>query len=219
MGNVVVSANVADVLDVELCSDYESCMNISETAALIAHRRSVKPIDMDADKEITDGMWQTLIECANWAPSHGHTEPWKFVIYRGGSRQQLAEALQNAYKEDTPPAEFKPEKHEKMGKNPLYAHAVIAVVMKRGDKPKVPVMEEVEAVACAVQNMHLAAASAGLGLFWSSPAATYGANFAEYLQLGEEDKCLGLLYVGWPKEGKDWPKSVRRPAMDKVVWK
>ncbi len=211
--------NVVEVLDVEWRGDYVCSMNISETAALIAHRRSVKPIDMDADREITDGVWQTLIECANWAPSHGHTEPWKFIIYRGSSRQQLAGALQDAYKADTSPTEFKPEKHEKMGKNPLYAHAVIAVVMKRGDKPKVPVLEEIEAVACAVQNMHLAASAAGLGLFWSSPAVTYGEKFAEYLDLGEEDKCLGLLYVGWPKEGKEWPKGVRRPAMDKVVWK
>lgn len=194
-------------------------MNITETASLIAHRRSVKPIDMDASKNISDDLWKTLIECANWAPSHGHTEPWKFVVYRDDSRNDLASALQAAYKSDTPEAEFKPEKFEKMALNPLYAHAVIAIVMKRGDLPKIPVMEEIEAVACAVQNMHLAASAAGLGLFWSSPAATYGSSFAEFLELGNEDQCLGLLYVGWPKEGKPWPISSRKPAMEKVVWK
>ncbi len=198
---------------------YECEMNITETAALIAHRRSIKPIDMDADKEVTDGVWQTLIECANWAPSHGHTEPWRFIIYRGGSRKYLAEALQSAYKEDTPEGEFKEEKFEKMGMNPLYAHAVVAVLMKRGDLPKIPVIEEIEAVACAVQNMHLAASAAGLGLFWSSPAVTYGESFAKFLKLGDDDRCLGLLYVGWPREGKEWPKGSRKPSMDKVTWK
>jgi len=194
-------------------------MNITQAAALIAHRRSVKPIDMDPEKEVTEGVWQTLIECANWAPSHGHTEPWRFTIYRGGSRKFLAEALQAAYKSDTPEAEFKPEKYEKMALNPLYAHAVVAIVMKRGDLPKIPVIEEIEAVACAVQNMHLAASAAGLGMFWSSPAAASGTSFGEFLKLGDDDRCLGLLYVGWPKEGKEWPKSTRKPAMDKVVWK
>ena len=194
-------------------------MNITETAALIAHRRSIKPIDMDPEKEVTDEMWQTLFECANWAPNHGLTEPWRFTIFRGESRSQLADAIQKAYKLETPEAEFSQEKHDKMRLNILYAHAVIAVWMKRGELPKVPVIEEIEAVACAVQNMHLAAAAAGLGMFWSSPAAAYGGSFAEFLELGEEDKCLGLLYVGWPKEGKAWPKSSRKPAMDKVSWR
>ncbi|MGJ8655971.1 MAG: nitroreductase family protein [Akkermansiaceae bacterium] len=194
-------------------------MNITEAAALMAHRRSVKPANMDGEKEISDGMWQTLIECANWAPSHGHTEPWRFTIFRGGSRKLVAEALQAAYKAETPEAEFKQQKHDNMGVYPLQVHAVIAIVMNRGDLPKVPVIEEVEAVACAVQNMHLAASAAGLGMYWSSPAATYGASFTEFLKLGDEDKCLGLLYVGWPKEGQEWPKSTRKPAMDKVVWK
>jgi len=206
-------------LDLPESQHYGLTMNLTETAALIAHRRSVKPIDMDPEKEITDGIWQTLLECANWAPSHGHTEPWRFVIYRKNSRKTLATALQDAYKAETPEAEFKPEKHEKMGKNPLYAHAVVAIIMKRGDMPKIPVIEEIEAVACAVQNMHLAAASANLGLFWSSPAATYGEHFAEFLKLGDEDKCLGLLYVGWQKKDNEWPKSSRKPALDKVIWK
>ena len=207
------------MLDLGRSQPYECFMNITQVAALIAHRRSIKPVDMDPEKEVTEGIWQTLIECANWAPSHGHTEPWRFTIYRGGSRKYLAEALQEAYKSDTPEVEFKPEKYEKMGLNPLYAHAVIVIVMKRGDLPKIPVIEEIEAVACAVQNMHLAASAAGLGMFWSSPAAASGETFAEYLNLGDDDKCLGLLYVGWPKEGKEWPKSTRKPAMDKVTWK
>lgn len=194
-------------------------MDLIEAAELIAHRRSVKPIDMDSEKNITSDLWETLIECANWAPSHGHTEPWKFIIYRGESRSDLANALQAAYKADTPEADFMAEKYEKMGRNPLYAHAVVAVVMARGAVVKIPVLEEVEAVACAVQNMHLAASAAGLGMFWSSPPATYGASFAKFLELGDDDQCLGLLYVGWPKEGKSWPVGSRRPAMKKVVWK
>lgn len=209
----------SDLLDLEESQYYECCMNITETAALMAHRRSVKPADMDGEKQISDGLWQTLIECANWAPSHGQTEPWRFTIFRGGSRKKVAEALQNAYKAETPETEFKQQKHDNMGVYPLQVNAVIAIVMKRGNLPKVPVLEEIEAVACAVQNMHLAASAAGLGLYWSSPAATYGESFAEFLGLGDEDKCLGLLYAGWPKEGKEWPKGSRQPAMDKVTWK
>lgn len=194
-------------------------MNLEETATLIAHRRSIKPIDMDSEKEITAELWDTLFECANWAPNHGHTEPWRFIVYSGEARNEIAAALQNAYKTDTPKGEFRPEKHEKMGQNPLYSNAVVAIVMKRGDNPKIPAIEEIEAVACAVQNFHLAAASTGLGVFWSSPTVSYSHTFAQELALTEGEQCLGVLYVGWPKEGKEWPKSVRKPANDKVTFK
>lgn len=194
-------------------------MQLEEISKLIAHRRSIKPALMDAEKEVSKELWDTLFDAANWAPSHGHTEPWKFHVFAGDSRNVIAKALQDAYKAETPEAEFRPEKHEKMGKNPLFAHAVIAVEMHRGDNAKIPVMEEIEAVACAVQNMHLAASAAGLGLFWSSPLATYGQSFSDFLELREEDQCLGLLYIGFPKEGKEWPKSIRRPVEDKVIWK
>lgn len=194
-------------------------MNLEQTAQLIAHRRSIKPVDMDPDREVTRETWDTLFECANWAPNHGHTEPWRFIVYSGDARSEMATALQHAYKTDTPTGEFRPEKHEKMGLNPLYAHAVVAIIMKRGDNPKIPAIEEIEAVACAVQNLHLAAASTGLGVFWSSPSVGYGHTFAQSLELSEGEQCLGVLYVGWPKEGKVWPSCTRRPANDKVTYK
>ena len=194
-------------------------MSTEEISKIIAHRRSIKPALMDSEVAISPELWQTLFEAANWAPSHGLTEPWRFLIYSGESRGLIATALQLAYKAETAVEEFRPEKFEKMGKNPFLAHSVVALVMKRDPKRKVPEIEEVEAVACAVQNLHLVASAAGLGVFWSSPAVTYGPGFAESLELGEEDKCLGLLYVGWPKKGLEWPVSKRTDAMAKVTFK
>ncbi len=207
------------ILDYTPHSAYFHIMNLEQATALIANRRSIKPIDMDPAKNISQETWNAMMESANWAPSHGHNEPWRFIIYRGDSRAEIAKALQNAYKADTPEQDFKPEKHEKMGKKPLYVHAVAAIVMSPGDNEKIPEIEEIEAVACAVQNMHLAATAAGVGLFWSSPAVSYGANFAQSLDLGKSDKCLGLLYIGYPKEGHKWPKSSRKPVADKITWK
>lgn len=194
-------------------------MQIEEVAQLIAHRRSIKPALMDAEREVSADLWKTLFEAANWAPNHGLTEPWRFIVHSGDSRGEIATALQTAYKSETPESEFRPEKFEKMGKNPFLANSVVAIVMKRDPKRKIPEIEEVEAVACAVQNLHLTAASVGLGVFWSSPVVTYGKSFAASLDLAEGDKCLGLLYVGWPKEGLDWPSCKRTDAMAKVTFK
>ncbi|MFC4992686.1 nitroreductase family protein [Rubritalea tangerina] len=194
-------------------------MQADAVSQLIAHRRSIKPALMDATQPISQELWQQLFEAANWAPNHGLTEPWRFFVYSGESRGKIAEALQASYKAETAEGEFRPEKYEKMGKNPWLAHSVVALVMKRDPKRKVPEVEEIEAVACAVQNLHLLASAVGLGVFWSSPAVTYGPSFAEALEIGSEDKCLGLLYVGWPKEGSEWPVSKRTDAMAKVAFK
>lgn len=194
-------------------------MNTEQVSKLIADRRSIKPALMDAEKAISSGLWQSLFEAANWAPNHGLTEPWRFLVYSGESRSEIASALQASYKEETADDEFRPEKFEKMGKNPFLANSVVALVMKRDPKRKVPEVEEIEAVACAVQNLHLLASAAGLGVFWSSPAVTYGPSFAKSLELDHADKCLGLLYVGWPKDGLEWPVSKRTDAMAKVTFK
>ena len=194
-------------------------MQMEDISQLIAHRRSIKPALMDAERGISEELWQQLFEAANWAPTHGLTEPWRFQVYSGAARGEIAEALQSAYKAETPESEFRPEKFEKMGKNPFLAHSVVALVMQRDPKRKVPEIEEVEAVACAVQNLHLLASAVGLGVFWSSPAVTYGEGFAKSLEIQEGDKCLGLLYVGWPKEGVEWPTSKRTDAMAKVTFK
>jgi nitroreductase len=191
-------------------------MQIEEISKLIAHRRSIKPALMDAEREISRDLWEALFEAANWAPNHGLTEPWRFQVYSGDARQKVATALQTAYKADTPEGEFRPEKFEKMGKNPFLANSVVSIVMKRDPNGKIPEIEEVEAVACAVQNLHLLASSVGLGVFWSSPAVSYGETFAKALELECDEKCLGVLYVGWPKEGLEWPGSKRSAALAKV---
>lgn len=194
-------------------------MQIEDVSKLIANRRSIKPALMDASRDVSAELWRALFEAANWAPNHGLTEPWRFIVHSGESRGEMAAALQSAYKAETPEAEFRPEKFDKMGKNPFLANSVVAIVMKRDPKCKIPEVEEIEAVACAVQNLHLAASSVGLGVFWSSPAATYGESFAESLNLAKGDKCLGLLYVGWPKQGLEWPCSKRTDAMAKVEFR
>ncbi|MEZ4684680.1 MAG: hypothetical protein R3B47_00980 [Bacteroidia bacterium] len=65
--------------------------------------------------------------------------------------------------------------------------------MKRGANAKIPVIEEVEAVACAVQNMYLTTFALGLAGYWSSGGMTYHPAMKELFHLGEEDQCLGFL--------------------------
>ena len=100
---------------------------------------------------------------------------------------------------------------------PLMASHVIAIGMKRDEKERLPVVEEIEAVASAAQNMQLTAAAHGVGTYWGSGGVTYFEEAKEFFGLGPKDKLLGFLYVGMPKEGR-WPRSKRKAIEDKVQW-
>jgi len=187
-------------------------------SALIRSRRSVKPVDLDPTRPVTDQLIWQLLENATWAPNHGLTEPWKFHVFVGDARRRLAAGLQTVYHEVTPADAVRPDKLLKLGQNPLLAPVVIACCVEKKGGDKIPFLEEVEAVACALQNLMLSATAAGLGSFWSSPPLLGTPVFGQWLGLGPEDLCVGLLYLGWPKEGRLPQALVRRPAAEKTVW-
>ncbi len=195
-----------------------SLPSLPQTTALIRHRRSIKPVDMDPGRGVERALLLELIENATWAPNHGMTEPWRFFVFEKEGRGKLVEAMQTTYRQTTPAAEFREDKMRKMGENPLLAAVVIACVMERHGGAKIPELEEIEAVACALQNLQLSATAAGVGCYWSSPPLLGTVEFQSWLGLGAEDRCLGLIYLGWPKPGLNWPRGVRQPVASKVTW-
>jgi nitroreductase len=191
-------------------------LRLAAANALIRRRRPIKPTDM-SETLIENTHLAAILENANWAPTHGMTEPWRFFIFSGDGRQRLADFCQSLYRKVTPEDAVRPDKLEKLGTQPLLAPVVIAVGMKRQEIEKIPEIEEIEAVACAVQNMHLTASALGMAAFWSSPPIVYTDEMREWLGLSDpRDKCLGFFYLGWPREG-EWPESKRGDITDKVT--
>ncbi|QDS89947.1 Putative NAD(P)H nitroreductase YdjA [Rosistilla ulvae] len=182
---------------------------------LIRSRRTIKPAQMDP-RPIAREVIETLLEDANWAPTHGLTEPWRFTIFAGDARTRLAQLLSQTYREITPPAEFKQNKFDSFAVNPTLAPLVIAIGMKRQPSKKISEIDEIAAVACAVQNIHLSATAFGLGGFWSSNAAACSDAIRDLMGLDTDDRVLGLFYLGYP--ASDWPAGSRQPIADKVRW-
>ncbi len=91
-------------------------------------------------------------------------------------------------------------------------------VYQIGSPPWGPMHLQPQAVACALQNLALSATAAGLGSFWSSPPLTYNQAFNDWLGIRAEDRCAGLIYLGWPKSGAAPPKSSRAPITKKVTF-
>lgn len=191
-------------------------LRLAAANALIRRRRTIKPKDM-MEKPVEPRHLVSILENANWAPTHGMTEPWRFFIFSGDGRQRLADYCQGLYRRITPEAEFRQDKFDKLGSQPLQAPVVIAVAMKRQEIEKIPEIEEIAAVNCAVHNMHLTASALGMAAFWATPPLIYSKEICPWLGLSDpRDKCLGLFYLGWP-QSEVWPEGKRGDLAGKIV--
>lgn len=191
--------------------------NLSEISDLIKDRRTIYP-EQYSNRKIHKEQVEVLLNNAIWAPTHGLTQPWQFKVFLDEGRQKLSDFLSNYYTENTPEADFGQMKFNKLKNRPLMAGAVIAVSLKRDPESKIREIEEIEAVACAIQNMYLTATAWGLGSFWSTPNIMYTPEMNQFLGLTGEDKCLGLFYVGYPKADFQWPKGHRKPIEYYTEW-
>ncbi|PKR81296.1 nitroreductase [Brumimicrobium salinarum] len=189
--------------------------NLSEINALIKDRRTIYP-EFFSDRKVHREQVELLLNNAIWAPSHGMTQPWRFKIFMDEGKTRLGEFLRDMYIEKTPKDEVNEIKLGRMTNRPAKASAVIAICMERQPSEQIPEIEEIEAVACAVQNMHLTATAYGLGGFWSSPKLIYTDEMKNFLDIGEKDRCLGLFYIGYP--GEEWPKGQRKPIEYVTEW-
>lgn len=183
----------------------------------IRERRSIKPLSMKPDP-VPRALLESLLEAANWAPSHRHTEPWRFVVFEGEARRALAEAvIVTMAPPGAPPLAADDPRRAATIEKFLRPPCTIAIVCAPAPLPKVDPEEELASTAMAVQNLHLAARAHGLGGFWSSGSKATDPRTAAFLGLEPPARCLGFFFVGWPAEA--WPRGERRPWQDKVSWR
>ena len=188
----------------------------NEISRLIRNRRSVFPAQYSGEI-ISKEIIEEILENANWAPTHKFTEPWRFTVFTGDGLVQLANFMSDIYKKvSSENATFDKTKYEKLRSKPLLASHIISIGMKRDKLERLPEVEEIEAVACAVQNMYLTASALGVGCYWGSGGITYFEEAKPFFNLSEKDKLLGFMYFGIPKSKLQTGK--RGPIEQKVRW-
>lgn len=182
---------------------------------IVTNRRSTKPVNLNG-KKIPDQQIAQLLSLANWAPTHGLTEPWRFIVYSGDAVQQFCHQHAEMYKQNTPPEKFMNAKYEKQQHNGDKASHLIAVYVQRGSNSNITVLEEICATAAAVQNILLGAETLGLAVLWSTGGAILQPAMKKYLGLAEEDIMMGLLYMGYTDEPAT--PGRRTPIEAKTKW-
>jgi nitroreductase len=180
----------------------------------IASRRSFALQELSSDPIDLEAV-RLMLEAANWAPSHGQTEPWRFAVFSGDARHMLSEAFGTAFRllnPDQPPGSSgEKSQRQRAWQAPVW----IAIGMQ--PNPKRPEWEELIAVGCAVQNLHLIASALGLAGKWMSGGCAVHPHVAGAIGFAPETRLLGFFYVGRPVN-HEWPRGRRRPLTEKVVW-
>lgn len=183
-------------------------------ADVISARRTIKPTQMNG-KQIPTEQIQQLCALADWAPTHGRTEPWRFYVFAGAGVQQFCTDHAEMRRKATP--DLSDESYERLRTMGDKASHVILVVVRRGHLPKIPQFEEVLATGAAVQNLLLAAESMGIAAYWGTGGSVLEPEMKAYLSLREEDMVAGALYLGYSDEE---PKAGQRnvPLDQKIHW-
>ncbi|MBL7696857.1 MAG: nitroreductase [Chitinophagaceae bacterium] len=182
----------------------------------IRTRRTIKPEKMNG-RIIPEDIIVDLLSQADWAPTHGRTEPWRFVVIAPGRVKEFATRHAGLYKQHTDPTSFTPEKFNKLvmlGENTSH---IIMAWMKRVPNHKVPAIEEIAATSAAIQNILLTATAHGIASFWSTGGLTHHPAMKEEFKLGEEDIILGFIYLGYSDEPfKEGSRMI--PLSEKIEW-
>jgi len=190
---------------------------IGSLEEIIRLRRTVKPERMNG-RLIADETVNELIAAADWAPTHAKTEPWRFIIFGPQKTKDFVHWHADLVKRISDPATFTQQKYDgivRLGENVSH---ILVVWMKRIPNHKIPEIEEVAATAAAVQNLLLSATSKGIASFWSTGGATHRDEFRNDLGLGDEDRVMGILYLGYTDEPfRDGARMI--PLSEKVEWR
>lgn len=184
---------------------------------IIKKRRTTVPEDFNG-KKVDHQIVQEILEAANWAPTHGQTEPWRFIVYEYEKVAEFGKFHANLYKDNTEPEQFLQKKHDKLLHRADKASHVIVVYLKRTDKKNIPLNEEISAVSCAVQNMLLVAASHQVASYWGTGGMCYDPSMKAALKLEEEDMMMGFIFLG-KIANDDFPEGKRNTSIaKKTIW-
>lgn len=193
-------------------------MNYDTLETIIKERRTIKP-ETHNGKIIPDEDIHALLQLANWAPTHGYTEPWRFVVFSEDGLQAFSSFHADLYKQKMESLGKEPVKYDKILNRAKGSSHLIAIGMKRGSNPKIPRNEEHISAGIAAYNLWLGATTKGIACYWGSGGMTYEPEMAEYLGLDPAaDKVLGFLFLGYSDET---PRPGRRLSeiSEKVEWR
>jgi nitroreductase len=158
----------------------------------IRARRTLKAFTPET---VDEAVVRELLSLAVLAPNHHETEPWRFWVVGPATIARLAESTGD----------------QKL----LRSQTAIVVGVLRNADPAVA-EEDYAAVACALENLMLAARARGLASFWRTPGVIDRPAFARTVGIPAEVRPIGVVHLGFPAE--PFPETPERHAEPFTEW-
>ncbi|MGI6371686.1 MAG: nitroreductase family protein [Caldicoprobacterales bacterium] len=182
----------------------------------ILKRRSIRKYK---NQEIPQDKLKKVLEAANWAPSNGNSQPWRFIVTKGEYVDKVCNVFYNWAKDYIPNAPYIPKEQvpgmlkyaENFGGAPVHiivTHEIFEDEMKT--------KEALMAASAAIQNLCLAAWEEGLGTVWIGGYVLHAEDTREILQLSENQEIAGIIPIGYPDENPVPPERI--DLNQKVEW-
>lgn len=187
-----------------------------EIGEAIITRQSINRVKQDP---VSRELLEQILESAVHAPNHKITEPWRFHVFTGKGRGDLARARAKLAEiladEEGEEPELVAGRVSRERKKAFRAPVVIAVISRAG-RDEIETLENYAACCAAVQNMQLTAHSLGLASIWRTGPVAYHPFMRGFFGLEDGDRIVAYLYVGYPDMGER-PRR-RSPASEHTVW-
>jgi len=198
--------------------DYDTLLKI------IRRRYSVRSYRPDP---VPDEAIEQIIEAARWAPSGANHQPWEFIVVKDRDRiQRLGDVFRreeiSLREGDT---KFKWPQYSYVGEAPCLIVVCADPRVKRViNRPRPPENREktfLFSLAAAVEHMHLAAFSLGLGAIWLTiqEIDAYEQELRQLLQVPDPIRISVVFPLGYPSA---WPSLAeqgihsRRPISELI---
>ncbi len=152
----------------------DTVLSRNDTLRTIRDRHSIRTFTSD---DVNEEEIKVLLHAANAAPSAHNQQAWRFIILRGGKKQELAQLVTAQSSAFSRPAAAL----LRMGAKSIISAPVVIAVANTGDLIKHGTelfkvekeaahdffrTMEIQSSAAAVENILLAASSLGLGTVW-----------------------------------------------------
>ncbi len=176
---------------------------------LIETRRTVHRYD---PSPVAPELLDKIVRAGHFAPKHKLTWPWRFTLVGPETRKKVADLAVTIKSGGNPISDEKKAAIEAKILNP----GGMVVISQIRSEDSFRSKEDYASIACAVQNIQLAAHAEGLGTKWSTGAITRAPETYAILGIDSEvEEIEGFIWVGTAAV----TPSVKRPEFETVLRK
>jgi nitroreductase len=181
-------------------------------------RRSIRKF---APTPVERAVVARLLEAGVQAPNHRLTRPWRFFVLdaAGPRRDELTRVAELIALRSAPEPHDEQARERARSRSAEIANVpVLILAYATPGRDAHETRENYAAVACALQNVQLAAVEEGLVGGWSTGAIVRDNAMRDAIGADPAWDFVGAVYLGYPAPGPQQDPRPRPPADDYTSW-